>query len=307
MQSLEEKNSTMKPDVAARLDNSEISALLKASKTNSFVPNEKKVDSNHAFYRKTLAEIASIADESDQVINYNAVENVDAEKQIETGENAINTQLESVDPSEASTDQVDNSFEFIDGNFDRPTTTSEKAEILVENAGNIADSNPIDLEKIAYLENKLLELEAELEQTKSSQSDLDEYLNLLKNVCIKLPPLVNITYDEFENKIMIFLQEIISDRLGWEISEFPEKIADKITNNLSDLYQIGSRIVITMNASDAAMLDKEFSKFTNITIKIDDTYLTGDYSVSLGSLVLENKLRIPVKDVKDTKTTGENP
>jgi len=307
MQSLEEKNSTMKPDVAARLDNSEISALLKASKTNSFVPNEKKVDSNHAFYRKTLAEIASIADESDQVINYNAVENVDAEKQIETGENAINTQLESVDPSEASTDQVDNSFEFIDGNFDRPTTTSEKAEILVENAGNIADSNPIDLEKIAYLENKLLELEAELEQTKSSQSDLDEYLNLLKNVCIKLPPLANITYDEFENKIMIFLQEIISDRLGWEISEFPEKIADKITNNLSDLYQIGSRIVITMNASDAAMLDKEFSKFTNITIKIDDTYLTGDYSVSLGSLVLENKLRIPVKDVKDTKTTGENP
>jgi hypothetical protein len=307
MQSLEEKNSTMKPDVAARLDNSEISALLKASKTNSFVPNEKKVDSNHAFYRKTLAEIASIADESDQVINYNAVENVDAEKQIETGESAINTQLESVDPSEASTDQVDNSFEFIDGNFDRPTTTSEKAEILVENAGNIADSNPIDLEKIAYLENKLLELEAELEQTKSSQSDLDEYLNLLKNVCIKLPPLVNITYDEFENKIMIFLQEIISDRLGWEISEFPEKIADKITNNLSDLYQIGSRIVITMNASDAAMLDKEFSKFTNITIKIDDTYLTGDYSVSLGSLVLENKLRIPVKDVKDTKITGENP
>jgi len=307
MQSLEEKNSTMKPDVAARLDNSEISALLKASKTNSFVPNEKKVDSNHAFYRKTLAEIASIADESDQVINYNAVENVDAEKQIETGESAINTQLESVDPSEASTDQVDNSFEFIDGNFDRPTTTSEKAEILVENAGNIADSNPIDLEKIAYLENKLLELEAELEQTKSSQSDLDEYLNLLKNVCIKLPPLANITYDEFENKIMIFLQEIISDRLGWEISEFPEKIADKITNNLSDLYQIGSRIVITMNASDAAMLDKEFSKFTNITIKIDDTYLTGDYSVSLGSLVLENKLRIPVKDVKDTKITGENP
>jgi len=307
MQSLEEKNSTMKPDVAARLDNSEISALLKASKTNSFVPNEKKVDSNHAFYRKTLAEIASIADESDQVINYNAVENVDAKKQIETGENAINTQLESVDPSEASTDQVDNSFEFIDGNFDRPTTTSEKAEILVENAGNIADSNPIDLEKIAYLENKLLELEAELEQTKSSQSDLDEYLNLLKNVCIKLPPLANITYDEFENKIMIFLQEIISDRLGWEISEFPEKIADKITNNLSDLYQIGSRIVITMNASDAAMLDKEFSKFTNITIKIDDTYLTGDYSVSLGSLVLENKLRIPVKDVKDTKITGENP
>jgi hypothetical protein len=297
----------MKPDVAARLDNSEISALLKASKTNSFVPNEKKVDSNHAFYRKTLAEIASIADESDQVINYNAVENVDAEKQIETGENAINTQLESVDQSEASTDQVDNSFEFIDGNFDRPTTTSEKAEILVENAGNIADSNPIDLEKIAYLENKLLELEAELEQTKSSQSDLDEYLNLLKNVCIKLPPLANITYDEFENKIMIFLQEIISDRLGWEISEFPEKIADKITNNLSDLYQIGSRIVITMNASDAAMLDKEFSKFTNITIKIDDTYLTGDYSVSLGSLVLENKLRIPVKDVKDTKITGENP
>jgi len=307
MQSLDEKNSTMKPDVAARLDNSEISALLKASKTNSFVPNEKKVDSNHAFYRKTLAEIASIADESDQVVNYNAVENVDAEKQIETGENAINTQLESVDPSEASTDQVDNSFEFIDGNFDRPTTTSEKAEILVENAGNIADSNPIDLEKIAYLENKLLELEAELEQTKSSQSDLDEYLNLLKNVCIKLPPLANITYDEFENKIMIFLQEIISDRLGWEISEFPEKIADKITNNLSDLYQIGSRIVITMNASDAAMLDKEFSKFTNITIKIDDTYLTGDYSVSLGSLVLENKLRIPVKDVKDTKITGENP
>jgi len=307
MQSLGEKNSTMKPDVDTRLDNSEISALLKASKTNSFVPNEKKVDSNHAFYRKTLAEIASIADESDQVINYNAVENVDAEKQIETGENAINTQLESVDPSEASTDQVDNSFEFIDGNFDRPTTTSEKAEILVENAGNIADSNPIDLEKIAYLENKLLELEAELEQTKSSQSDLDEYLNLLKNVCIKLPPLANITYDEFENKIMIFLQEIISDRLGWEISEFPEKIADKITNNLSDLYQIGSRIVITMNASDAAMLDKEFSKFTNITIKIDDTYLTGDYSVSLGSLVLENKLRIPVKDVKDTKITGENP
>ena len=307
MQSLGEKSSTMKPDVDARLDNSEISALLKASKTNSFVPNEKKVDSNHAFYRKTLAEIASIADESDQVINYNAVENVDAEKQIETGENAINTQLESVDPSEASTDQVDNSFEFIDGNFDRPTTTSEKAEILVENAGNIADSNPIDLEKIAYLENKLLELEAELGQTKSSQSDLDEYLNLLKNVCIKLPPLANITYDEFENKIMIFLQEIISDRLGWEISEFPEKIADKITNNLSDLYQIGSRIVITMNASDAAMLDKEFSKFTNITIKIDDTYLTGDYSVSLGSLVLENKLRIPVKDVKDTKITGENP
>src|SRR6056300_275882 len=307
MQSLGEKSSTMKPDVDARLDNSEISALLKASKANSFVPNEKKVDSNHAFYRKTLAEIASIADESDQVINYNAVENVDAEKQIETGENAINTQLESVDPSEASTDQVDNSFEFIDGNFDRPTTTSEKAEILVENAGNIADSNPIDLEKIAYLENKLLELEAELEQTKSSQSDLDEYLNLLKNVCIKIPPLANITNDEFENKIMIFLQDIISDRLGWEISEFTEKIADKITNNLSDLYQIGSRIVITMNASDAAMLDKEFSKFTNITIKIDDTYLTGDYSVSLGSLVLENKLRIPVKDVKDTKITGENP
>ena len=306
MQSLEEKESIKKPDVAARLDNSEISALLKASKTNSFVPNEKKVESNHTFYRKTLAEIASIADEGDQLLNYKAVENVGAEKQIETGESAINTESDSVDPSEASTDQFDNSFEFIDGNFDRPATLSETAENLVENAGNIVDSNPIDLEKIAYLEKKLLEIEEELEQTKSSQSDLDEYLNLLKNVCVKLPPLVDFTYDEFENKIMMFLQEIISDRLGWEISEFPEKIADKITNNLSDLYQIGSQIVITMNASDAAMLDKEFSKFTNITIKIDDTYLTGDYSVSLGSLVLENKLRIPMKDVKGSKITDEN-
>lgn len=307
MQSLEEKESIMKPDVAASLDNSEISALLKASKTNSFVPNEKKVESNHTFYRKTLAEIASIADEGDQLLNYKAVENVGAEKQIETGESAINTESDSVDPSEASTDQVDNSFEFIDGNFDRPATLSETAENLVENAGNIVDSNPIDLEKIAYLEKKLLEIEEELEQTKSSQSDLDEYLNLLENVCKKLPPLVDFTYDEFENKIMVFLQEIISDRLGWEISEFPEKIADKITNNLSDLYQIGSQIVITMNASDAAMLDKEFSKFTNIKIKIDDTYLTGDYSVSLGSLVLENKLRIPMKDVKGSKITDENP
>ena len=307
MPSLEEKHPEIQPDVTARLDHSEISVLLKASKANSYVPNEKKVEPKPTFYRKTLAEIASIADEGDQVLDNKTVENVGAEKQIETSESEINTNLEIVASLEATTDQVDNSLEFNDGNFDRTTTLIETADNPVENASNIVDSNPIDLAKIAYLENKLLELEAELEQTKSSQSDLDEYLNLLKNVCIKLPPLVNITYDEFENKIMIFLQEIISDRLGWEISEFPEKIANKIANNLSDLYQTGSRVVITMNTSDAAMLEKEFSKFTNIKIKIDDTYLTGDYSISLGSLVLEDKLRMPVKDIKGAKIDNENP
>ena len=307
MPSLEEKHPEIQPDVTARLDHSEISVLLKASKANSYVPNEKKVEPKPTFYRKTLAEIASIAVEGDQVLDNKTVENVGAEKQIETSESEINTNLEIVASLEATTDQVDNSLEFNDGNFDRTTTLIETADNPVENASNIVDSNPIDLAKIAYLENKLLELEAELEQTKSSQSDLDEYLNLLKNVCIKLPPLVNITYDEFENKIMIFLQEIISDRLGWEISEFPEKIANKIANNLSDLYQTGSRVVITMNTSDAAMLEKEFSKFTNIKIKIDDTYLTGDYSISLGSLVLEDKLRMPVKDIKGAKIDNENP
>lgn len=307
MHSVEEKHPEILPDVTTRLDNSEISALLKASKTNSYVPNEKKVEPNPKFYRKTLAEIASIADDGDQVLDIKTVEDVGAEKQIESSESEDNTKLESLDPLEASTDQVDNSLEFNNGNFDRTTTLSETAGKLVENAGNIVDSNPNDLEKIAYLENKLLDLEAELEQTKSSQSDLDEYLTLLKNVCIKFPPLVDVAYDDFENKIMIFLKEIISDRLGWEISEFPEKIANKIANNLSDLYQTGSRVVITMNTSDAAMLEKEFSKFTNIKIKIDDTYVTGDYSISLGSLVLEDKLRMPVKDVKDAKITNENP
>ena len=307
MHSVEEKSPEILPDVTTRLDNSEISALLKASKTNSYVPNEKKVEPNPKFYRKTLAEIASIADDGDQVLDIKTVEDVGAEKQIESSESEDNTKLESLDPLEASTDQVDNSLEFNNGNFDRTTTLSETAGKLVENAGNIVDSNPNDLEKIAYLENRLLDLEAELEQTKSSQSDLDEYLTLLKNVCIKFPPLVDVAYDDFENKIMIFLQEIISDRLGWEISEFPEKIANKIANNLSDLYQTGSRVVITMNTSDAAMLEKEFSKFTNIKIKIDDTYLTGDYSISLGSLVLEDKLRMPVKDVKGATITNENP
>lgn len=307
MHSVEEKHPEILPDVTTRLDNSEISALLKASKTNSYVPNEKKVEPNPKFYRKTLAEIASIADDGDQVLDIKTVEDVGAEKQIESSESEDNTKLESLDPLEASTDQVDNSLEFNNGNFDRTTTLSETTGKLVENAGNIVDSNPNDLEKIAYLENKLLDLEAELEQTKSSQSDLDEYLTLLKNVCIKFPPLVDVAYDDFENKIMIFLKEIISDRLGWEISEFPEKIANKIANNLSDLYQTGSRVVITMNTSDAAMLEKEFSKFTNIKIKIDDTYVTGDYSISLGSLVLEDKLRMPVKDVKDAKITNENP
>jgi hypothetical protein len=307
MPSLEEKHPEIQPDVTARLDHSEISALLKASKANSYVPNEKKVEPNPKFYRKTLAEIASIADDGDQVLDIKTVEDVGAEKQIESSESEDNTKLESLDPLEASTDQVDNSLEFNNGNFDRTTTLSETTGKLVENAGNIVDSNPNDLEKIAYLENKLLDLEAELEQTKSSQSDLDEYLTLLKNVCIKFPPLVDVAYDDFENKIMIFLKEIISDRIGWEISEFPEKIANKIANNLSDLYQTGSRVVITMNTSDAAMLEKEFSKFTNIKIKIDDTYVTGDYSISLGSLVLEDKLRMPVKDVKDAKITNENP
>lgn len=307
MHSVEEKRPEILPDVTTRLDNSEISALLKASKTNSYVPNEKKVEPNPKFYRKTLAEIASIADDGDQVLDIKTVEDVGAEKQIESSESEDNTKLESLDPLEASTDQVDNSLEFNNGNFDRTTTLSETAGKLVENAGNIVDSNPNDLEKIAYLENRLLDLEAELEQTKSSQSDLDEYLTLLKNVCIKFPPLVDVAYDDFENKIMIFLKEIISDRIGWEISEFPEKIANKIANNLSDLYQTGSRVVITMNTSDAAMLEKEFSKYTNIKIKIDDTYLTGDYSISLGSLVLEDKLRMPVKDVKGATITNENP
>jgi len=307
MPSLEEKHPEIQPDVTARLDHSEISALLKASKANSYVPNEKKVEPNPTFYRKTLAEIASIADAGDQVLDNKTFENVGEEKQIETSESEINTKSDSVDPLEVLTDQVDNSLEFNDGNFDRSTALSEKADKLVENASNIVDSNPIDLAKIANLENKLLELEAELEQTKSSQNDLDEYLTLLKDVCIKFPPLVDVAHDDFENKIMIFLQEIISDRLGWEISEFPEKIANKIANNLSDLYQIGSKVVITMNTSDAAMLEKEFSKFTNIKIKIDDTYLTGDYSISLGSLVLEDKLRMPVKDVRDAKITDENP
>ena len=307
MPSLEEKHPEIQPDVTARLDHSEISVLLKASKANSYVPNEKKVEPKPTFYRKTLAEIASIADEGDQVLDNKTVENVGAEKQIETSESEINTNLEIVASLEATTDQVDNSLEFNDGNFDRTTTLSETADNPVENASNIVDSNPIDLAKIAYLENKLLELEAELEQTKSIQSDLDEYLTLLQDVCIKFPPLVDVAYDDFENKIMIFLQEIISDRLGWEISEFPEKIANKIANNLSDLYQTGSRVVITMNTSDAAMLEKEFSKFTNIKIKIDDTYLTGDYSISLGSLVLEDKLRMPVKDIKGAKIDNENP
>lgn len=307
MPSLEEENLVIQPDVATKLDASEISALLKASKSNSFVPSEKKVETNDTFYRKTLAEIASIADKGDQLLENEAVENLGAEKQIEPGEGAINDAFENLDPLEFSTDQADSLIEFNDSNFDKPTTLSEKSEELIENHGNIPVSNPMDLEKIANLEKKLRDLEADFEHTKLTQNELDKYLTLLKDVCVKLPPLSNAAYDDFENEIMHFLRDIISDRLGYEISGFPEKIAEKIANKLSDLYQVGSRVVIKMNASDATMLEKEFSKFTNITIKTDDSYLTGDYSISLGSLVLEDKLRMPLKDFKGNDITNENP
>ena len=60
MHASEEESPITQLDISAPLDSSEISALIKASKSNSFVSTENKVEAISTFYRKTLAEIALI-------------------------------------------------------------------------------------------------------------------------------------------------------------------------------------------------------------------------------------------------------
>lgn len=307
MHSLEEENQASQRDITSPLDNSEISALLKASKTNSFVPNEKKVESNHTFYRKTLAEIASISDERDQLLQNEITEGDELKKLNEKSHLDAETNFDIADQTEVPSDRT---YKSIDLNNSSPNEENDSTALpneLVENDVEIVSSNPSDLEKISFLENKVRDLEAQVEEKSSSQSELDDYLTLLKNLCSKLPPLVDVSYNDFESKIMNLMQEIIVDRLGYEISKFPETFAKKIKIKLSELHQVGSQAVIKMSEHDASMLEREFSKLPNITIIIDDTYSTGDYSISIGSLVLDDKLCMPSMDVESVENTSENP
>lgn len=306
MHASEEESPITQLDISAPLDSSEISALIKASKSNSFVSTENKVEAISTFYRKTLAEIALIADPDDQVLENETIEHNGPERQIGTNESATTTNLEYEDSHELSTNQVDNFYDFNYHDPDEPTTLKKMDDELVEDEDRTSGGNPEDHEKIAYLENRLQELETEINKYNSNQNDLADYLNLLKDICSKLPPLAEMPYSDFENKILNFLREIISERLEYEISEFPEKFMQKITKKLSELHQIGASAVITMNASNARMLENELSKFPQMTIKIDETLLAGDYCISLGSLVLEDTLRMPLIHGKGTQTNKEN-
>ena len=281
------------PEYAA-LDETEISALIKASTVSPFKPSEKVKQAPISFQKKTLAELAQLsADEVERNEPPEQSPSADlSELELKNDNQIVEGPHEDVAEVEAL--EIEASHADIDVNSALDSQETEEYEDLYIHLKN----------QVSDLEAHIARLETELAELSAINTTAEDDATALKQLFTQLPPLALKEEERFSQKVLSTIEDVIRTRLGAEISEHPETFVSRVKEKIKDLYVDGSHMLIMLNLEDFEIIQrtlKDTRLGQHIQLQVSEDLGRGDLIIRAGSIEIEDTLQVGLVEADPEK------
>lgn len=278
----------------AALNDTEISALIKASNVSPFTPSEKVKQAPINFQKKTLAELAQLSKDE-------AVRNEPPEQS--ASDDLSELELKNDNPiaegshetvTEVLALDIEGSNADIDVNSALDSQETEEHEDLYTKLKN----------QVSDLEAHIARLETELAELSTVNTTAEDDATVLKQLFTQLPPLALKEEERFSQKVLSTIEDVIRTRLGAEISEHPETFISKIKEKIKDLYVDGSHMLIMLNSEDFDTIQrtlKDSALGQHIQLQVSEDLGRGDLIIRAGSIEIEDILQVGLVEADPEK------
>lgn len=268
----------------AALNDTEISALIKASTVSAFTPSEKVKQAPINFQKKTLAELAKLS--NDEVVQNEPVEQSASaglsEFELNDDEHITEGSRENV--AEIDEPEIDGSNSGIEVN---PILDAQETEAHAELHEKLKN-------QVSELEAHIVRLETELAELSTRATATEDEAKLLRHLFTQLPALALQEEERFSQKVLSTIEDVVRTRLGVEISERPEIFVSKIKKQIKDLYVDGSHILIMVNLEDFAAIERilqDSGLEQHIQFQVSEDLGRGDLIIKAGSIEINDSLQ----------------
>ena len=278
----------------AALNDTEISALIKASTVSAFTPSEKVKQAPINFQKKTLAELAQLS--NDEVVrNEPGEQSANAglsEFELQNDNHITEGSRENV--AEIEEPEIDGSHSGIEVN---PILDAQDTEAHAELHEKLKN-------QVSELEAHIARLETELAELSTRETATEDDAKLLKHLFTQLPALALQEEERFSQKVLSTIEDVVRTRLGVEISERPEIFVSKIKEQIKDLYVDGSHILIMINSEDFAAVERilqDSGLQQHIRFQVSEDLGRGDLIIQAGSIEINDSLQGGLVETKPEK------
>ena len=268
----------------AALNDTEISALIKASTVSAFTPSEKVKQAPINFQKKTLSELAQLS--NDEVVrNEPGEQSANAglsEFELQNDNHITEGSRENV--AEIEEPEIDGSHSGVEVN---PILDSQETEAHAELHEKLKN-------QVTELESHIARLETELAELSTRETATEDDAKLLRHLFTQLPALALQEEEKFSQKVLSTIEDVIRTRLGLEISERPEIFVSKIKQQIRDLYVDGSHILIMINSEDFAAIERilqDSGLEQHIQFQVSEDLGRGDLIIKAGSIEINDSLQ----------------
>lgn len=268
----------------AALNDTEISALIKASTVSAFKPSEKVKQAPINFQKKTLSELAKLS-------NDEVVRNEPGEQSANAGLSEFELQNDNYitegsreNVAEIEEPEIDCSHSGVEVN---PILDSQETEAHAELHEKLKN-------QVTELESYIARLETELAELSTRETATEDDAKLLRHLFTQLPALALQEEERFSQKVLSTIEDVIRTRLGVEISERPEIFVSKIKQQIRDLYVDGSHILIMINSEDFAAIERilqDSGLEQHIQFQVSEDLGRGDLIIKAGSIEINDSLQ----------------
>jgi flagellar biosynthesis/type III secretory pathway protein FliH len=268
----------------AALNDTEISALIKASTVSAFTPSEKVKQAPINFQKKTLSELAKLS--NDEVVrNEPGEQSANAglsEFELQNDNHITEGSRENV--AEIEEPEIDGSHSSVEVN---PILDSQETDAHAELHEKLKN-------QVTELESHIARLETELAELSTRETATEDDAKLLRHLFTQLPALALQEEEKFSQKVLSTIEDVIRTRLGVEISERPEIFVSKIKQQIRDLYVDGSHILIMINSEDFAAIERilqDSGLEQHIQFQVSEDLGRGDLIIKAGSIEINDSLQ----------------
>ena len=278
----------------AALNDTEISALIKASTVSAFTPSEKVKQAPINFQKKTLVELAQLS--NDEVVRNEPVEQSASaglsEFELKNDNHIAEGSRENV--AEIEEPEIDGSHSGIEVN---PILDSQETEAHAELHEKLKN-------QISELESHIARLETELAELSTRETATEDDAKLLRHLFTQLPALGLQEEEKFSQKVLSTIEDVVRTRLGVEISERPDIFVSKIKQQIRDLYVDGSHIQIMLNAEDLEAIERTLEDSgmeQHIQFQVSEDLGRGDLIIKAGSIEINDSLQVGLVEADPEK------
>ena len=278
----------------AALNDTEISALIKASTVSAFTPSEKVKQAPINFQKKTLAELAKLS-------NHEVVQN----EPVEQSANAGLSEFELNDDNHIGEGSRENVTEIDEPEIDGSNSGIDVNPILdAQETEAHAELHEKLKNQVSDLEAHIARLEIELAELSTVNTTAEDDATVLKQLLTQLPSLALKEEERFSQKVLSTIEDVIRTRLGAEISEHPETFVSKIKEKIKDLYVDGSHMLIMLNSEDFETIQrilKDSALGQHIQLQVSEDLGRGDLIIRAGSIEIEDILQVGLVEADPEK------